>query len=288
MLRSLSLSRLLSLSLVLICLFSLATPSHAADPSELSPEDLAAEEAAAAAVGEAAEEEDDEEADALDEDADAARLNPDKHPLTDIPPPSDDVLIAHTFTDGFETPETLTLGEKVQALIAFANEGRGKYHVWGVTGSLNMEKQFRIHVQNFSYTTVNQSVAPGTELSFAYEFVPNERLDIRPFQLALTVFYEMQSSGGNAIRGHATTFYNQTVATEPSKGSMSNGMFMALFTAFLAAIVGAVILWKNTEQKKETVEVGNVQTSKNEWLEDHHNMMKSGGGRKKVQAAGKR
>lgn len=254
----------------------------------MSDEDRAAEEAAAAAVGEAAEEEEDDDADALDEEADSARIDSDRHPLSDMPPSADDVLVAHTFTEGLGSASLVTLGEKCKALIAFANSGRGRYHVWGVTGSLNMVKNFDIHVQNFTYGVINKTVTSGNELSFSYEFTPNERLDTTPFQLALSVFYEARGSSDNAIRGHSTTFYNSTVTTEPGPQSMSNGVFMFLFVALLAAAGGAFYVFRATEAKKEAVEMGTASTSKNEWLEEHHNMSRTGGGRSKSKSAGKR
>lgn len=254
----------------------------------MSAEDLAAEEAAAAAVGEAAEEEEDDDADALDEEADSARFDSDRHPLSDMPPPADDIMIAHAFTKGIDDSAVLTLGETCKTLIAFANSGRSKYHVWGVMGSLNMEKKFDIHVQNFTYGEVNKTVGSHGELSFSYEFTPNERLDTRPFQLALSVFYEARGSSGNAIRGHSTTFYNATVGTKPGPQTMSNGVFMFIFVFVIGAGLGAFYVLKSSEAKKEAVEMGTGGSSKNEWLEEHHAMAKTGGGRARSRSAGRK
>lgn len=262
--------------------------------------EIAAQEAAAAAVEEEAEDEDDEEADALDEDADSARYDPEfRHPLSELPDAASDVSVGHAFVsglsshvspaasksaDGEETRRSLvTLGEPIKTIVAFSNEGRVPYHVWGVMGSLNRDDKFHIYVQNFSYYIVNKTVQPSEELSFAYTFTPNARLDIRPFQLAVTMFYEARGSSGNAIRGHSTTFYNSTVDTQPGPQTMSNSMFMLFFFAAVAAAVGGWYTWKNFEaqqaqQQKETVEMGTTDSSKNEWLEDH-NMVKTGGGR---------
>lgn len=255
--------------------------------NEMTDEDIAAEEAAAAAVEEAAEEEDDE-ADALDEDADSARLHADRHPLTDMPLPANDVLVAHTFIKGLDSSTVVTLGKTCKTLVAFANGGKGLYHVWGVTGSLNMEHAFKVYVQNFTYAMVNKTVPAQSELSFSYEFTPNEHLDTRPFQLALTVFYEAQGATGNAIRGHSSTFYNATVGTVPGHQSISNGLFVVIVLVLVGAAVAGYFVLKNTEARKETVETGTVNTSKNEWLEEHQTMIRSGGGRTKSSGAGSR
>lgn len=239
-------------------------------------------------MGEAAEEEEDDDADAMDEEADSARFDSDRHPLSDMPPPADDVLVAHTFTKCLNATETLVLGDKCKTLVAFANSGRGRYHVWGVMGSLNMQHKFAVHVQNFTYGVVNKTVSSAGELSFSYEFTPNERLDTRAFQLALSVFYEARGSSGNAIRGHSTTFYNATVATEPGPQTMSNATFMAVFVVAIAAAAGAVYVLRTTEAKKEPVEMGTADSSKNEWLEEHQAMVKTGGGRARSKNAGKK
>lgn len=249
---------------------------------EMSDEDRAAEEAAAAAVGEAAEEELEDEADAHDEEADSARFNSDKHPLTDMPPAAKDVQVGYAFTVGLDDSAVLTLGQEANTVIAFANGGRSLYHVWGVMGSLNMANYYNSFVQNFTYTVVNKTVSPDNELSFSYAFTPNERLDVRSFQLSLSVFYEAQGSTGNVIRAHSTTFYNATIETQPGPGSMSNGVFMLITFVLIGAGVGAYFVMKSTQTKNVTApEMGTSSTSKNEWLEEHNNLVRTGGGRGK-------
>jgi len=254
----------------------------------MSAEDLAAEEAAAAAVGEAAEEEMEDDADALDEDADSARFDPDRHPLSNMPPSATDVQVGHAFTSGLDDSAILTLGQETKAVIAFANTGRSLYHVWGVMGSLNMEKNFQNYVQNFTYSVVNKSVNANGELSFSYAFTPNERLDVSSFQLSLSVFYEAQGSSGSAIRGHSTTFFNSTVGTKPGPEAMSNGLFLFLMVALVGAGVGAYFVMKSTEAKQAAPEMGTTSSSKNEWLEEHNNMARTGGGQSKKKATPRR
>lgn len=258
--------------------------------------EIAAEEAAAAAVEEDAEDEDDGDGDALDEDADAARYDPDRrHPLSDLPPPADNVQIGHVFETGLGEPaksgddSVLTLGEPVKVVVAFSNKGRLPYHVWGVTGSLNHHNRYSVFVQNFSYTMLNRSIGVGGELSFSYTFIPNERLDVRPFQLALTMFYEAQSTSGSALRGHSTTFFNSSITTKPGPHTMSNGLFMLFFSMAVAAAVGAWFAWKTWSEKAkkdQASEASASETSKSEWLEDHHLM--SGGGRARQRSTTKR
>lgn len=287
---------LFSLLTLVLCALSARADDTAAGQKDGDVEEdeaarAAAEEAAAAAVEEEAEEEEDEEGDALDEDADSARYDPESpiHPLSNLPPANKDIHVGHAFQSGMlvdnkTSQGLLTLGEPVKTVIGFSNDAKTPIHVWGVIGSLNHHTHFPTFVQNFSYSVVNYTVPSGKEVSFPYTFTPNAHLDVRPFQLAITVFYEAQGSSGAAIRGHSTTFFNSTMLTQPGSQTMSNATFMLFFVTVVAAVVGAVYLFRNMEdeKKKDVVETGTADTSKNEWLEEHHNMMKTGGGRGKA------
>lgn len=263
-----------------------------------------AEEEAALAVGEDAEEEEDDDADALDEDADSARYDPERrHPLSDLPPPATDINIGYQFISGMssttvktkketETKPLITLGEPIKTILAFSNNGKSSYHIWGIMGSLNRDTKFDVHVQNFTYHVINKTIDADEELSFSYTFEPNARLDIRPFQLAVTTFYEARSSSsGNAIKGYSSTFYNETVITQPGNQTMSNGLFIGYFVVFIVGCGAAWYIWKNYDdqqqekhtherQKDSTGENGNA-SDRNEWLEDHLGLANAGGGRAK-------
>lgn len=245
--------------------------------------DRAAEEAAAAAVEDAAEEaDDDDDADAHDADADSARFdpqNPDVFPLTDMPPEAKDVEFGFAFSSGLENKKTLTLGQKARTLIACANGGRVRHHVWGVMGSLNSAKNFDLYVQNFTYGVVNKTVGAGGELSFEYTFEPNERLDTTDFVLALSVFYEAQSTAGNVIRAHSTTFFNQTVTAVAGPQTVNNATFMVLLVLFIVAAAGAGYYAKSLgeDSKRNGAEMGTTSESGKEWLQEHQNMLQGGG-----------
>jgi hypothetical protein len=244
-----------------------------------------AEDAAAAVVGDAAEAEEDDDADAMDEEADASRFDPkdpDQHPLSNLPPPSKDIDVGLAFAEGLKDGKKVVLGKAARVIVGFANGGRINYHVWGVMGSLNMPHNFAIYVQNFTYGVVNQTVASGGEVSFDYTFEPNERLDTRNFTLAISVFYEAQSTKGNVIRAHSTTFFNETVSTMAGPQAVNNSAFLALFILVLAAAgTGAYYLKSVSENtKRPAAEMGTASSSASEWLDDHNTML-TGGGRQK-------
>jgi hypothetical protein len=245
------------------------------------------EDAAAAVVGDAADAENEDDADAMDEDADASRFDlndPDRHPLTNMPPAARNVEVGHAFAAGSLTDKTLTLGKKARVIVGMANHARTMFHVWGVMGSLNMPRKFDVYVQNFTYGIVNQSVPAGGELSFDYTFEPNERLDTRDFTLALSVFYEARNVRGNVIRGHSTTFFNSTVSTQAGPQAVSNMTFVVFLVAALVAAGGGVYYASTLSEstKRTNVEMGTAAVE-TDWLEDHDKMLR-GGSRPKAKA----
>lgn len=252
--------------------------------------DRAAEEEAAAMVEDAAEEDDDDDADAHDSDADASRFDPNDpnvFPLTDMPEAAKDAEFGFAFSPALADGKTLVLGQKTRTAIALYNGGRTRVHVWGAMGSLNMPNHFPSYVQNFTYGVVNQTVGAGGEMSFEYEFEPNERLDTRDFTLALSVFYEAQGTSGNVIRAHSTTFVNQTVTTIAGPQTVGNATFMALFVAVIAAAAGGAYYAKSLGDETQRVaatEMGTTTSDGKEWLEDHQSMLKGGG---RAKAGGK-
>lgn len=221
----------------------------------------------------------------MDEDADTARPHPDRHPLSLLPAAARDVTIGHAFTSGGVSVESapVTLGEEVNVLIAFANGARTRMHVWGICGSLNDANRPNVHVQNFTYTHINTTVSANSELSMSYSFTPNERLDTRPFRLALTVFYEAQSADGSALRGHSTTFYDTVINTKAGPQSVSNTAFLLLAALFLAACAAGVafLLAPTAEPDKKTgaPAAAAAESTSSDWLEEHRNTMQRGGGR---------
>lgn len=319
-----------------LCLFLAIGVAHAAEAGEeadgqqvpVTNDDAAAEAAAEAAADAAADEalgqiddEDDGDAGALDEDADLARYDPEmRHPLSVMPPSSSDVRIGYSFISGLSSSPApssgdasddvsplITLGTEVKLILSIANEGKNLFNVWGIMGSLNRADKFAVHIQNFSYSLINHTMPPGGELSSTYRFTPNERHDVRPFQLAITIFYEARSSiSGNAIAGHSTTFYNATVATKPGPQIVSNTLFMFFFALFVAAVAAAVFIYKKSIEQQEnqkdnssstsTRDTSSIQKdssnptdpSKNEWLEGALGINKPGSGKAKRKSKDKK
>lgn len=291
-----SLRYVLFLSAVLaLCVARLAAADDDDDAIAQEMADRAEEEAAAAAVEAAAEDEEDDDAGASDGDADASRFDhtdPSVFPLTDMAEPAKDAEFGYAFDKGLSDGVTLTLGQKVRAVIGVFNGGRSKLHVWGVMGSLNMPHDFGQYVQNFTYGVVNSTVGAGGEMSFEFAFTPNERLDTREFVMALSVFYEAQGASGNVIRAHATTFLNQTVTAVAGPQAVGNTLFMFLLLGAIAAATGAGYYAKSLSDEKKTPTASSEPSDKSKaggndnWLEGHNTMLQKGS-RKKTGKVGR-
>lgn len=124
-----------------------------------------------------------------------------RHPLTDMPPPAEDVDTAHYFPE--HPDHKFPIGEVVTALCHFSNEGSTFYNVSAIMGSLNSPFEFRHHFQNYSYKPFGIVVKPGEEVTFNYNFQLHAELEPVDYQLAITVFYESDK------HAFSTTFFNQ-------------------------------------------------------------------------------
>jgi hypothetical protein len=142
-----------------------------------------------------------------------------KHPLTDMPPPAEDVESAHFFPD--HPDHKFPIGEVVTALCHFSNEGSTYYNVSAIMGSLNSPFEFRHHYQNYSYKPFGTVVKPGEEITLSYNFQVHSELEPVDYQLAITVFYESDK------HSFSTTFFNQVIRTYPAACNLYSSLILA-------------------------------------------------------------
>lgn len=126
----------------------------------------------------------------------------DTHPLTDMPEASPDVVIGGVFPK--LTDNKMPLGEPIDALIGFVNEGQETMNVTYVMGSINSPFDSNYYIQNFTKRDYNKMVHEDEEFTFRYRFQPMDTLDPVEYKLALTIFYE------NEEELFSTTFFNGT------------------------------------------------------------------------------
>jgi translocon-associated protein subunit alpha len=124
-----------------------------------------------------------------------------KHPLTDMPGPSEDISTSVYFPN--HPDHKLPIGEVVTTLCHFTNSGGSAYNVSAIMGSLNAPFDFHHHFQNYSYKPVGMTVNSGEEISLQYSFQLHPDLEPVDYQLAVTVFYESETES------FSTTFFNQ-------------------------------------------------------------------------------
>lgn len=123
--------------------------------------------------------------------------------MTDIPPPAPGIEHKEWFPEFFSLQ--FPAGKQIEVVAGLYNGGDETYNVTAIYGSLNAATDFRYYFQNFTGLPYYDILAPGQQVSLAYQFITALNLPPREFQVALTAFYN------TATQGFATTFFNQTI-----------------------------------------------------------------------------
>lgn len=182
------------------------------------------------------------------------------------------------------------LGKTIQTYVGLSNRDARAYRVTGVAGSLNRVEGFRTYVQNLTATPFNRTVEPGSEASFSYAFSLNDRLDVRPYRLALTVFYQrasMATGSASASARHSATFYNATISAVDNSSVVDSRTFAIGAVVLLGGIAAAVAAIRGSDSDgdahaaagtsaKTPVEMGTASgdtgDDEDEWLSEHRVM----------------
>jgi len=98
------------------------------------------------------------------------------------------------------------VGEKVTALVSFANKGTKTFNVTAVGAHLHSPFDFSYYIQNFTAREVNSVVEPGRQVSLEYVFVPDKSLE--PLEFWLSAWVQYNDSADNVYRN---TFTNGTI-----------------------------------------------------------------------------
>lgn len=187
-------------------------------------------------------------------------------------------------------PLVVPLGKTIQTYVGLSNRDARAYRVTGVAGSLNRVEGFRTYVQNLTVAPFNRTVEPGSEASFSYTFSLNDRLDVRSYRLALTVFYQrasMATGSASASARHSATFYNATISTVDNSSVMDGRTFAIGAVVVLGGIAAAVAAIRGSHpdgdaptaagtSTKAPVEMGTASgdtgDDEDEWLSEHRMM----------------
>lgn len=182
------------------------------------------------------------------------------HPLTDMDPPSPDVVVTAWLPNQEDTSEyRIPVEKEVSVVAGFLNarssdQEQGRMKVKAIMGSLNSVYDFSYHVQNFTLLQFDpaEEIEAGEEVSFEYTFKLSGDLDLQPMRIALTIFYE------DFNEDFTSQFFNETVTLyEPSNGfdlhTMGTYIFAFGFTALamwgLWSLVQRILMRKNIFRK---------------------------------------
>ena len=162
-----------------------------------------------------------------------------QHPLTDMPPASEDVSVSFYYPTHDGHGSKLPVDDMVTVLCHFSNEGETSLNISAAMGSLNMAHDFNMYVQNFSFKPYGLVVPPNEEVTLSYEFMMDPRLDTtQDYTISHSLFY---GNVQNAEEWYTSTFFNSTVelySDEPEIDAESVVLvLMALgLTAFTVAV----------------------------------------------------
>jgi len=125
------------------------------------------------------------------------------HPLTNMPPPSDDMVAAYYFP---KHPDLqLPIGQKVGMLCHLENQGENDFNISAIMGSLNDNYNFNFFIQNFTMKPVGEAMSAGVEYTLAYDIQLHPQLPPNAYRLATSVFYQ------DGQRWYSSACVNETV-----------------------------------------------------------------------------
>ena len=150
-----------------------------------------------------------------------------QHPLTNMPPASEDASVSFYYPDHDGHGSKLPVNDVVTVLCHFSNEGDAALNVSAAMGSLNLAQDFNVFVQNFSFKPFGLVVPPNEEITLAYEFIMDPRLDTsQDYSMAHSIFYGRVD---NPEDWYTSTFFNSTVelySTEPEVDAETIGLIL--------------------------------------------------------------
>ena len=156
------------------------------------------------------------------------------HPLSMMPPASEDVSVSFYYPNHDGHGSKLPVNDVVTVLCHFSNEGESTLNVTAAMGSLNMAHDFNFYVQNFTFKPVGLVLPPNEEMTFSYEFIMDPRLDTtQDYTLAHSVFYENVAKPED---WYTSTFFNSTVELYTTEAEVD----LESIVMIIGALIGTV------------------------------------------------
>lgn len=148
-----------------------------------------------------------------------------------MPGPHESVETSAYYPD--HSDHKFPIGEVVTVLCHFTNNGEQPINITAIMGSLNSPFDFNYHIQNYSYRPFGVVVKPGEEMTFDYPFQPHHSLEPVEYNIAHTIFYELDKD-----EYFSSTFFNQTVEFySPTSDYDFESIMQILFAVFATTFV---------------------------------------------------
>lgn len=159
------------------------------------------------------------------------------------------------------------LGEAIEVLLGFANNGENTFNITHLAASFNYPLDFSFYIQNFTTKETNVIVPPGGQVSVSYFFQPDVLLEPRDYGLVASVFYRDQE-GVN----WTSVFFNSTVEVAEAAGPLDTQTFFTFLAIFaILGLVGFFVYrslnsWRKKQSYTGKVEYGTRRQLDNDWL----------------------
>jgi len=183
--------------------------------------------------------------------------------------PSPDVATAVYFPSSPD--KKFPTGKEVSVLIGFTNNGDKAFNVTLVSASLMYPLDYRYYIQNYTKQAEYRIVAPKTQATFAYSFVPDPFLEPREFGLTANIYYSLEDGSANYT---SVAFNNTITLVEPNEPVDLQTFFMYVGLVGIAGLFGFIVYQSlsglsGKKQKRPKIETGTQRSNvlDTEWLE---------------------
>jgi len=152
----------------------------------------------------------------------------------DILVPSPFVSTTFIFPDS--ATRKFTVGNEINLLLGFTNNGEETYNITAVGGHLHSPFDFSYYIQNFSVKAVGVSVGPHEQVSVEYNFKPDKSLEPLEFSFSCYVLYN------STIKNETfrNVFFNATIELVEKQSDVN---IRRVFSYFFALAVAGLVAY---------------------------------------------
>lgn len=131
--------------------------------------------------------------------------------------------------------KALPAGKVIYVVVGLHNKGDDDFIVETIDASFRYPQDYSYFIQNFTGSSYNRVVQPGSEASFLYAFHPHESYGGRPF--GLTVLMAYKDGMGNQ---YGSGVFNETITFKELEETFDGETF---FLYVLLAAIGLLVIF---------------------------------------------